>query len=1173
MPRTPSRPTRSRRRLRTMPVLMMTAALALPAAAPAESATETKPLSPHEQMMTVDLAAPVMELPPPPDAAARKKAFAERDSPETARQLADQLFALWDWSQPRSSPLPITRRLDARKREAGDLYKEGKYQEALEAFRAYFFAKISLLWKDDKGFTSRAFENRANRDYIIRNTDDNVALLMQNIYQASTTKETARLGETGACRWDWQPEGLQNPWYTPEIFQYFGTTECTKLWWKFIDTGDRRYLDKWLDYLDDYNLNYRLQEELNPLNLDYGKQGLNDAESLIHAISEIARLLPASGEGFPSATLARALIRQLSVIIPQSVYYNREQSNNHSCGAVHVMLGLSNVLYDFTIARTIETESRRQFEAYETLNEMADGSMPARATGYSRHEFEENSVYVDRIHERHPEWLTPRLHLEYRQRLFRRAFWYLNIFSPGGEGSNALCADRRNGPFSKKVNEMGKALPEAFESDALQAITGRIMQNQTQPDWRGQVYMAPDAPLLSEGLGTALSEPPYTSITFPYNCTTIMRSGWDARNDQYGVFLASTGRGRDGGLFRRAKCTGSLTLSAFDQWLLVNGTEKIYNYVRSPIQVDGLDQFARAGLCAHSRKGENNEGLTGISPWRYHHSQAFDLAEAEYDGPYADSPDHEPILYHYETNLKNLQEAVGGVSHRRIVQFVKEHGVWIVLDVMAADEPHTYRQQWWVTRLTAKNPDGYTEEQFSVDTPRQVIRSRAEDKVNISMYHAGPVALDTRRRLDLTYAPVTTYEKQEEWYKGFRADRNPGVEFLHLTGDWKSAGKSQLVTVIYPHRGPGDDIAIERADEGRSVSITLSSGARIDFTADGLESKLTVIDVDGSRRGLVVGDDESYEFEKSARSSEKRMPIYRPIPDLTITPEVAAFADNVTVGISCPAKDVEIRYTVDGADPTLASPLYAGELHYTGSVALKARAFRRGLRAMPADLASGTLMSRVFRAAYTRAQPHEPLPEQYAESLKPGLAFAYYEDEWPKLLYGAPLSTPLESGTVPSLFDISPRSGKVNQAFAFRYEGYLEVPEDGLYTVYAPQEFTHYAPLAGYDLRVELGYRNDWDRGERKPVAPGQPLEEWYPVTGRHAFGTWSLHLQKGCHPIRVTYADIRPGGFLEYMQFKYEGTNVPGLIDRYWDGEVPALEISGPGIVKQTIPARWLRH
>ena len=92
-------------------------------------------------------------------------------------------------------------------------------------------------------------------------------------------------------------------------------------------------------------------------------------------------------------------------------------------------------------------------------------------------------------------------------------------------------------------------------------------------------------------------------------------------------------------------------------------------------------------------------------------------------------------------------------------------------------------------------------------------------------------------------------------------------------------------------------------------------------------------------------------------------------------------------------------------------------------------------------------------------------------------------------------------------------------------------------------------------------------------VIPGDPLNRWYPVTDRHAFGTWSVYLQRGFHPFRVYYADIRPGGYLEYMQVRYDGMNIPGLIERYFDAPVPTLESSSPGLKRQPIPDDILFH
>ena len=56
-----------------------------------------------------------------------------------------------------------------------ELYEQGKYQEALDAFRTYFFAKVLLLWDDEKGLVSRDFEGRFGRDVTIQNYEGNVA--------------------------------------------------------------------------------------------------------------------------------------------------------------------------------------------------------------------------------------------------------------------------------------------------------------------------------------------------------------------------------------------------------------------------------------------------------------------------------------------------------------------------------------------------------------------------------------------------------------------------------------------------------------------------------------------------------------------------------------------------------------------------------------------------------------------------------------------------------------------------------------------------------------------------------------------------------------------------------------------------------------------------------------
>ena len=122
---------------------------------------------------------------------------------------------------------------------------------------------------------------------------------------------------------------------------------------------------------------------------------------------------------------------------------------------------------------------------------------------------------------------------------------------------------------------------------------------------------------------------------------------------------------------------------------------------------------------------------------------------------------------------------------------------------------------------------------------------------------------------------------------------------------------------------------------------------------------------------------------------------------------------------------------------------------------------------------------------------------------------------------------------------------KTDKAYALRYEGYVQVPETGVYSFHAPIHL--YTPTmdAGYDLRV-------WVDGE-----------EWFPSPTLHAENVWSIPLQKGLHALKVCYVDYRWKTFKnEYWMDWQEG--------QMWQG-TPELEVSGPGMRKQPLPAKWL--
>ena len=1166
-----------------------------------------------DELMTVDLNAPVEELAPVPDAEARRKAFAERNSPENIERLAKELFNLWDFGEGRTSRNPMTQRLETEKALAAKLFKEKKYDDCLKAFRTYFIHKAEILWNTKPSFVTGNFDGRLSPPLMKKRYGDFVSLLMQNTYQTATTKATFRLGEPGLVHWEWKSKETQNIWDNlkkPEI-EYLCGSEFDKLWWKFVDTKDRQYLDKWAMFLDDYCLNHHLQEDLNSLNLDLGKQGAWEAMGFFHALTEISRAVPEGDETLPAPVLARMLLRQLTIIVPQSLYYNRQQSNNHSPGTVGALMRVSEFIFDFNLARTIETEGRRQFENYGTLEARPDGAGPGRLPGYAMFEFKENQSFLEKFRLEDFDWYTPQLNREYRDRLLLRARYMINMYSASGEQIVTHKTDRHTNGFDEMVTYFNRYLPELFDEPAISKIANRIIKNQTQPAWNGRVFVTKGKPIASMGMGSAADdEPEYTSYSYPFDRVHVMSSGWNPKNDQYGVLLGSTVRGYGDSFMKENKACNHFNISAFDRDLFTNGIDYAYNYLSSPVLVDGQQQFNGAGEGPTARRGSGNYGLDPICQDRIHYSADFDIAEGFYDGAYATTGGHDPEYYAPETKLEALKRSLWGVSHRRVVQFVKKHGLWVVTDLMKSEKPREYAQQWWLCEHSKEFPDGFLTEQIETSNEKQFIKSKIENKVNFSMYHFGPSDLDKPgAKIALQYDPVQLKTEEEDKFKGVRMDRLAGREFIQLRGSWKSqGGRSQVVTVIYPRKALDDDIVsllpLKREDgQVNGFVATLKDGAEVGYIAsmenpealntqalaDALhasntpvvaEALLVVKETDGRINGTILGCTEiksknpaSADFEfTSLDHSFETTPINRPIQPVVIEPERNVFVDQIEVTMKTATEGTEIHYTIDGSDPVLSSRLYSGPLTFTSSVMLKTRAFRKGLSKMPPMTPTGTEMSGVNYAVFTQEEYHAP--NTWTKNPKSGLNYEYYEAKWPFLLFG-PNKTlaPMKRGQVPALFDTTPKGDNKDRAFAFVYDGYLDVPEDGVYTVYAPKEYTNYRPLAGYDLNLSLGYQNNYNEGKLQKLSGGSPRNTWYTATRRHAFGTWTIALKKGLQPIRIYYADIRPGGRLQYLMNDYPSWNVPGLTKIIWDGDVPQLEISGPGINRQPIPKEWLKR
>lgn len=284
---------------------------------------------------------------------------------------------------------------------------------------------------------------------------------------------------------------------------------------------------------------------------------------------------------------------------------------------------------------------------------------------------------------------------------------------------------------------------------------------------------------------------------------------------------------------------------------------------------------------------------------------------------------------------------------------------------------------------------------------------------------------------------------------------------------------------------------------------------------------------------------ESVEFVIRCGSVAEPQPVRSPLGLVKILPEADVFTDKVEISMSHKDPGLQIRYTLDGTDPTLCSPLYVKPFPSSNPrLVVRARAFRQGLAEIP-ECPGGTQASDISRAVYEKVSPKRS--NSYPK--KDGLNARVMRGDG-YLTTFTPMGVLEEKKTtVNEILEGVYRDSTGD--FAVEYSGFLVVPEDGIYTLHAPAELINNNFDGGYDLRLWLG--------------EGRDKEEWYPATRLQNFGRWSVALIKGPHPIRVLYVDQR-GGNLQPSGLQ-------------WTGDHATLEISGPGLAKRPIPAAWLKH
>lgn len=1112
----------------------------------------------------------IITSPAPPRQAERMHVFAQRNSPEEMTRLAKEFFRLIDARRVRLKTAPLQndamglnekregyRGSKTQKADLETLLKEEKYEEALTLYRDFFFER---LLDPPPGF-ALAPAHPMERQFVefIHQPDE----LLENLARLTMLDDKGKgvvvrldMGAPGRVNWTWFPPQFET--YDPLVFARDGTfmTKAVKyptfhnaLLKAYLETGESRYLSKWCDFADDRSLNLaRDCDEAGLSGAPVDHMSLASGLRLFGTFRYVAQHSDRFAREFPAPTLARLLI-DLWKNVPTNIRMAREVSTNRSIEMYsQPYFDLAISFPEFEASPYLLREKMRITESYTTVTMMADGSDIENSEGYNTAYLRNTDEVLSSLKATHwagVPWITPDWLQELeRNRALRMSYLIQHKQNNGWEWYPNYYTNRYASKYAGKRPEFFDLSPTAFVDARNRGVLSAIWgAGATPPGERSNAWPYSGQFLIREHWGKD-AQTLYMDSPRPYNSHT-----WKNANDiqlfafgQPLLTLHTEGYG-----FRRSGYAEDPVFSEWEEGYRQELRKKynnpamrgLHQWEFTPIFVDNLPQlgheaFQKQPLEYRSRPEPMYGKMNAMAyqtpiPNRWHDSDRFSLAEGTYNGPFASV---------------DGARRIDGVRHHRQVFFVREAKLWVVVDRISASdgEVHNFKLDWKPAQpfeSDKKQIPGFTPEQILSDQKTRTIRTANPTTANIS------ISMHSRAALQLY---------------------STGAEF-------QGSGEQLVVSLLYPRREIGTDLktvtTFEELPEATGFSAETPEGTLVSFAAaqtgkEGparaplalgdlkveAEALLVVRTPDGKTSGVVLGSPKTSgaaqpDYEFTVRNSHIALtsPIHRPMERVDILPAANVFTETAEVTLSHPEDDVEIRYTLDGTDPTLASPLYTGPLMLKEDTVVMATAFRKGLTTAPLTTAS-TQASVPMRAHFLRR------PLRAAENVSPGKKSGLHYDtlrgDWS---LGAIWSKPKEyeeSGGVRNLFEFPTQTpgGDRNGARLWNYTGFIDIPADGIYTFHAPREMTTPTQDAGYDLRLWIGH------------------EEWYPSTRWHNFGGWSVPLAKGRHPLRVLYTDQRGSS----MRHRDDGFNV-------WRGKSPTLEISGPNLERQPIPATWLFH
>jgi predicted alpha-1,2-mannosidase len=243
-------------------------------------------------------------------------------------------------------------------------------------------------------------------------------------------------------------------------------------------------------------------------------------------------------------------------------------------------------------------------------------------------------------------------------------------------------------------------------------------------------------------------------------------------------------------------------------------------------------------------------------------------------------------------------------------------------------------------------------------------------------------------------------------------------------------------------------------------------------------------------------EDRPYSPEKKFKYAKAPVPEFSDI----------LFLESRTVKIPETEAGAKIYYTLDGSEPTEKSALFADSITIRKPTILRLRSFVEGI-------APSQIVTVQFRKI-------DMLEAVNTTGLQPGVKYLYREGREVRTARDQQEAPVLKTGVL-STFNVD--AIKDEREFGYNFDGYINVPETGVYTFWLEAN-------DGAILYINGKLVIDNDGGHRAQVLDSK------------------IGLKKGWHPIHVDYCQ---NGLAKSL----------------------VLEWEGPGVAKQQVPAEVLFH